>query len=113
MKTFIHVHRVWPGRLGFRVWVDLPWLELARIIGRVFFVVSLGSFVSGVRNKQCSYKIESNVLIIHKHNEQARLQKILIVLQALCCGSADDGSYRSPLGGHQLGQMKELLLFFT
>lgn len=49
MPTFIHIYRVWPGWLRLRVRIDLPWLELARVICCVFFIVSLGSFVS-VRN---------------------------------------------------------------
>lgn len=44
---------------------------------------------------------------------QLDLQQILIMLQTLSGRPANDGCDRSPLSGHQFGQMQEFLLLLT
>ncbi|WAR09448.1 hypothetical protein MAR_019406 [Mya arenaria] len=80
---FIHVNGVRFGRLGLCIWVDLSGLESTRVI---FTLITVLGFVTGkTTNDRCT----------------------------LCSGAANYGSDSSPLCGHQLGQVKQFLLFLT
>ena len=116
MRTFIHVQKVWSGRLGLRVGVNLSKLQIPGVVCGVFLVVLLGCFVSKHTHTHTCQMCPDTIMCVYANvhgcvpKRMRVLQQELIVLQTLGSSASYDGGDGPPLGGHQLGQVKQLLL---
>lgn len=81
----LHVDRIRTSWLGLRVWVNLSRAQATWVVGWIVTILLADSHV----------------------------QQLLIPVEALRGRAADNGCDRSPLAGHQLCQVKELLILLT
>lgn len=84
--VLVHVDGIWPGRLGLWVRIDFAGTESADVVY--------------ARPTVAGGPCEAELLVFLC---LCLVDELLVAVETLDCGAADDGGYCAPLGGHELG----------